>query len=287
MSGGAHIAHEVHKLGNGELNLHAHPDKPGHVTLTHGGRSITLNEAEQRRLSHALTRSSRAEHYALRHEEHGGKLHSTPLYRVTHGGEDSEGVARQHTISVAHPDDSYEDVVNRPALSLTDRQAEHLDQGLARMSESQRVDTGNGPLDVYATPDHVGLRMKDEAGKPTEVEFGEQDWQRISHALDVLADGVDQDNPDPNAPEINHVTVQTSAGPVDLDWRGPHDEKGYSPNAHLVITPQYPADWSVAVDGARMAEVFGRMSFVADAAGIDTSAVTGPSKKWLTVRAAG
>lgn len=298
---GARIAHEVHQLAVGELHMHADQDKPGHVTLTHGDRSITLNEGEQHAFTRALTRSSEPAVYGNRITGTSGggdspRPHFSLLYKVTHGGEDEDGAAHAHTLTIAEPDDSRETLDARPSLAMTNKHVGDIDQGTGRIAQARRIDTGYGPLDMFATQDdHIGLRMKDEHGDPTEVTFDKKDWLKLAHAVDLLNEGFDEKNPDEDAPEINHVTVKTSAGPVEMRWRGSRDTgrqfpHWYDPGSSLSITPAYSAPWSVVVGGDHMSEFFDRLSRLESATGIDTMSFL-PSqaaqKKWLTVHADG
>ncbi|OLE21672.1 MAG: hypothetical protein AUG49_21435 [Catenulispora sp. 13_1_20CM_3_70_7] len=295
---GPDVAHEVHKFGHEDLHVIAHPDKPGHVTLTHGKRSVTLTPDEYRQFDRHLTRNTGipddAPEGSGHHDIYGSRLTGVapappkrePLYKITHGGYDSDGFATHHTLTLPEPGDTLDHIEHRPGLTMDHRQAHHVELGAFRVSRAERVDTGNGPMDVFATQDNrLALRMKDEHGDPTEVTFGKVDWRRINHALALVLEGFDEDNPDEHAPEINHVTVKTSAGPVNIDLRGPHLDKGYHPDSSLTITPGYDAPWSVAVDGEHMSEVFGQVGWAEDAAFGDSGYLPAPAakKKWLTI----
>jgi hypothetical protein len=282
---GAHVAHEVHKLGGEELHLHAHPDKPGHVTLTHREHSVTLSGHELKQFDRHLARDSRKHIVGSRYEERRpNEVHSVPLYLISHGAADDEGITQHHGLTIAHPDDSHAELLARQGVSMTRAQMEHLNNGLTRMEHAARVDTGNGPLDLIPHHDAVGFRMLDENGKPTEVSFAEQDWAKVDHAINLALEGYDESDPNENAPELNHLTVKTSLGPVDIDYRGKRQDIGYAPDSAITITPAYDAPWSIAIDGSRMSQVFDRLSWAATAAGIDDVGTPASKSKWLTVR---
>jgi hypothetical protein len=248
--------------GGGDLTLTADPGgSSGAVNLSDGPRSITLSRDDQRTLGKAL-RSTTPQVVG-----HGrdGKL----LWRVTNGEPDESGdsIRRSHTLTVAGADDDMESLVSRPGVRLTERQVNGLDDTLARLGVARRMETGYGPLDMFVTEkDEIAFRMKDDNGGPTEVAFGRQDWRRIADATDLLVEGFDESGPE-DQEEINDLVVKTSAGPVEMHWRGQRVEPGYAPDSRLIMAPQYDAAWSMVVDGAHMSQVLGHFGWLEEAAG--------------------
>jgi hypothetical protein len=269
------IAEAAIKAANGTLTMQVrHADDDGHVTFSDGQQTITLDATEQHALSRAL-RSDRPEVYGQRHRSTDDAVHSELLWKVTNGGKDEDGVAQDHTLTLAAPDDGVDDLDQRNGLALTDKQATAVEDTTVRLSVARRVNTGNGPMDTWVTEaDGIGLRMKDEHGKPTEVVFPGKDWVKISAAVNVVSEGFDEDAipadapDDYEPPEVNRVTVKTKAGSVEIEWGGPRHDNSYDPKSSITIVPLYTAPWSVAIDGDHMSEVLGRFGWLQDMAGL-------------------
>lgn len=242
------------------------------VELSDGANAVTLRPAETRRIEAAM-RNSYAGNETLinRHTEIDGKLHSVTVARVRPQGdgqnEDGERQATHMRLDLGQVEDS-DDYDSRTGVLFTAAQADRFEQTMGLADVAERVQTGYGPLDLLpnATGDGMVLRMKAESGGPTEVEFSRSEWRRINDAINTLIDGFEESTPE--GEEVNSITVRTKAGKVDLDWKGPRQDNGYSPDARLLITPQYEAAWSVGIDGSHMREAFDPIGVINDAIGV-------------------
>jgi len=305
------VVETVLKVAGGALHVSAEPGAEGHATLSHGDRSVSLRPKEIEQLRKEIINAEYGEEdqvdgyglYAIR--RYSGKpgepvkmeplvaLRPVPGKYVSETGKpvanpdagppDEEVYNAEFDLFIGRsPNDPNGDFGSETEpgvrVSLKDLDTHRrtgLYETLMDATSARRVDTGNGPTDVYTPrPGRLALRMKDDNGNPTEVEFNAGEWRRIDHAINLLAEGFDESKIPANAPddyhppEINHLIVQTAAGPVELNWRGPRQDHGYSSAASLTITPQYGAAWGIAVDGDHMSDLFGALAGVAEMSGI-------------------
>ncbi|MET0426671.1 MAG: head maturation protease, ClpP-related [Actinoplanes sp.] len=224
------------------------------VELSDGAHSVSLTDSERGTLQRAV-RAGRAA-------------------TITRDG---RPVARVRPVGVGQDDDGAETVTSvrldvgevgdvaeydsRTGVTLSATQAdEPFAATLNQAAVAERVQTGYGPLDLYPTSGGtgMGLRMKAESGNPTEVEFTKPEWTRINRAIDALVDG-----------EEDQITVNTKAGKIDLEWKGGRSDRGYVPDARLLIVPQGDAVWSVVIDGEHMPEAFDPIGLINDAIGVN------------------
>jgi hypothetical protein len=149
----------------------------------------------------------------------------------------------------------------RMSRKQSDAMIEHLQHAVA----AERMDTGFGPLDVFvAGKKRIGFRMRSENG-PAEVTFSRTDWRRVDSTINSIVDGFDADGTD--VPDT--IKIRTADGPVQVTWSGERQDQGYNPRSVLTIEPLYSADWSIAVDGEHMVQVFTPISTAADYAQVN------------------
>jgi hypothetical protein len=248
----------------------------GKARMTIDGRTIELRSQREwtdleKTIGKARFDDPPATQYGgMRTTTRDGKPYTVPTYAVRPVGEaDEDFIFNRVELVLAEPGDDFDDIDKRKGIVLTARDVERLIRQLDADMNAARVETGYGPLDVYSpSRGRLALRMKDEAGKPTVVEFNKGEWSRINDATNLVIEGFREEDPE-DTPDINHVRVKTAAGPVDVNWRGPRNESGgYHPQASLSIVPAYDAPWSVVVDGPHMSETFRAMGDLGIAADI-------------------
>lgn len=240
------------------------------VELSDGAHTVSLRPHEQARLIRAMGNSyGESDTTITRHTERDGAVFSVVIARVRpQGREDSNGepVAAGMRLDIGEVDDP-DDYDTRTGVMFSVKQAdEPFATALDNAASAARVETGYGPLDMYpSATGGMGLRMKGDDGRPTEVEFSAAEWKRINAAMDAVLDGYDHDTDQ----DADKITVTTKAGKVDVEHKGPRDDSGYHPDSRLTITPQDgAAGWSVVIGGEHMSAAFEPLGNINDAIGV-------------------
>lgn len=268
------------KVLGGAVTASAKHDGDGKATLGANGRSVDLDDHDLEELRKQVINAQYGD------DRHRGADGVYRVVRTTHasgGGVQSDILVSLRPVEGAYisetgkkfsnPDDGPDDEEHYNAefdmvvgegdegefgdypstrVSLKDLDDENrkgIYQSLQRATDARRVDTGNGPTDVFSSrPGAVGLRMKDDDGNATEVEFNAGDVRRVRSALDEVLYGEGEGEADLSVPRDARKIVDTSGGPVDVRFKG--RRQGYDEwDGSLTIIPQGGAPWGVAVDG--------------------------------------
>lgn len=290
------------KTSGGTLHVGASPDREGNVELSAGGRSVSLSKGdiEKFRKMTGNAQYDMEEHrdghglYAVRRYDQDGKsvdiiaLRPTgklvtetgkPVASYDDAPEDEEVYAAEFDLFLgdAHGAEFGDKPVARVKLKDVDPfNRKSLYEALGTATAARRVDTGNGPTDVYVPrPGAVGLRMKDDNGVPTEVVFNARSYRRIDAAIgDVIyGEGEGHDGSVLAHHRDVRKVVETTEGPVEVRFRGSGTQHtgGYDPDSSLTIIPQYKAAWGVAASGQGISRFSDAFDGNGEAAGLGPS----------------
>lgn len=151
-----------------------------------------------------------------------------------------------------------------PALQLNGKDLSSIDNALTRMKASSRVDTGNGDLDVFLTDDKkFSFRHLGDDGHPVETKFDAKSFARLNHAIDVVIDGFDENDPTGPDEGVTQVDVKTNVGKVRVELTGTW--QGTSLGDRLKITPVQGDAWGIYVDGTQQQSFADAVSKISDA----------------------
>ncbi|GGK61321.1 hypothetical protein Sme01_03010 [Sphaerisporangium melleum] len=234
--------------GGKELALDYHRD--GTVTISSGKATVRLSESNFSQLGRLLDRFDAEDTEPGREETltdiqvRGGSAHSTLNALVR---KDEDGTVSLHLAPSDDP--SYEDMQNAPALRLNSKDIAAFHNANTRAEAATRVDTGNGDVDLFiGDDDKFTLRHLDDDGRPKEVKFTPKDFAKLSHAIDAVIDGWDEEDDSLADDEVvTKRTVRTSAGTINVEIHGPYD--GRNPGDRLEITAQ-DGSWGIVLDGS-------------------------------------
>ncbi len=276
------------KVLGGELTASSRHGAEGKATLSANGRSVDLDSREIDELRRMVSaaqygddgKASSGGVFRLTRTSLGddGKANSEILVslRPVEGAyisetgkrgtslddpslpDDEEIYPAEFDLVVGEGDDGDFDDYPKTRVSLKDLDQDNrkgIYELLTNATVARRVDTGNGPTDVFAPrPGAVGLRMRDDNGDPTEVTFNARDVRRLDSAIsDVLyGEGEGLLDDEMAIPRDDRITVETSGGPVEVRFKGRKQDGEWE--GTLTVFPLGGAPWSVAVDGSHIDE---------------------------------
>src|SRR5690606_6519650 len=143
----------------------------------------------------------------------------------------------------------------RPSVTLRTRDGDNHQGAFDRGRAATRLDTGPGELDMYLTDDkRFGCRHVGNDGRPVEVEFSARPMARIRRAVDVVYEGLDEDDPDGPDEGVTEVNIDTNAAKVGVQLDGEWRRDG--PADRLWILPVDHNEWGIVVSGDRQ-DAFG------------------------------
>ncbi len=130
-------------------------------------------------------------------------------------------------------------------VTLSNTEAAHLANDLARYGAASRVHATSGPVDVYVT-DHnqFGLRTTGVDGTPVDLHLNPTSWRRVRQATNVVNDGFDELNTFVHGPAAEHVSevhITTSAGPMVVRRLGEVD----GANTTISLAPASGNQWEI------------------------------------------
>lgn len=276
----AKVWSKIHNVAGGRLEISAEAAMPGRATLRVQGHTARLDRGQVWHLRRLYFQSLEGSPVRITEAKEvknaEGKVIAADLIEVLSltpvGAKNDDGMVQEFDLRVGPNVDEDGEPVDRAPIRVTaaDLDPDRADSAYTALfaaTSARRMETGYGPLDVYPAGDaRLGLRMKDDDGDATDVEFTAADYERINAATNYLIDGFDEDSDD----EINELTVKTSDGPVRMRWRGERLDRGYHPDARLVMEPEYAAAWSVVIGGDHLAAALQSIDDTAAAAGIET-----------------
>ncbi|MEV8637782.1 hypothetical protein AB0395_39660 [Streptosporangium sp. NPDC051023] len=148
---------------------------------------------------------------------------------------------------------SIAELQNAPALQLSSKDLDKIDDSLRRMDAASRVDTGYGDLDVYMTDDNkFAFRHLGDDGRPVEVVFDKKSFAKLDRATNVVVEGFDDSDPTGPDEGVTHVDVTTNVGKVRVEQLG--EWRGNSPEDRFKITPVGHDNWGIYVEGTHQKE---------------------------------
>lgn len=130
------------------------------------------------------------------------------------------------------------DLDDGPTLDLTSRDVTRMERAREQLDQAERINTGNGDLDIYPDGKKVTFRHLGDDGSPVEVAFNRSSVSKLSATIDRMLD-------DPDTGAAQSRTVSTNVGKVHVELAG---EWG-KPGSTLTITPADGNDWGIVVDG--------------------------------------
>ncbi|MER7213206.1 hypothetical protein ABT340_39600 [Streptosporangium sp. NPDC000239] len=221
---------------------------------TTGGGSLTLHRQEGSDYTHVTTADGQT--YALTDDEVREvyfRVHDMDdgEFKVgeNEGLVDKEGFLFGQIMKVGS--DRYDvQIDGKRAFTLSPKDATRLEQAGSDLSTAKRLDTEFGKIDVFSTGGgKVGVRHLGDDGKPLETTFNAGSWRKLGQAVDVVFEGFDEEDTNPNAPDsgVASKTVKTNVGNVTVQLKG---EWG-APDSSLSMMPE-KGDWGVVVDGPHM-----------------------------------
>jgi len=264
----------------GDVAVAAPPDGDGEVTLNVGGRSTRLNEGEREDLRRMVIDAQYGD------ESKAGQDGVFRLYRqwlndegkvesefkvslrpvpgafitetgkrvssIEEGPEDEEIYTAEFDLVVDENIDAEFDDQPMTRVTLKDLDSDNrrsIPAAMRRVGEARRIDTGNGPTDVYSPkPGAVGFRMKADSGDPVEVVFNRKSYNAVKSGIEDVLYGEGEGVDDLTVPRDERKKVQTSQGEVELTFKGRQDDAGKW-DGTLTVLPTGDEPWSVAVDG--------------------------------------
>lgn len=160
---------------------------------------------------------------------------------------DGEGNYSLRLAPTSNP--SVEEMRNSPAVRLNDKDITKIDDAILRGETAARVDTGNGDVDLHITDDKkFAFRQLGDDGRPFDVKLNPKSFGKISHAIDVVIDGWDEnDTTLADDAVVTERIVSTNAGKVKVELIG--GWKGTNPGDQLRIVA-VDDSWGIFVDSA-------------------------------------
>lgn len=205
----------------GTIDIERHGD--GTTTLNHNGRRINLTDQHINDLPRALV---------ITDDWDSGD------------SEDYPGFGRLTKITSGYRID----FENGGSAHLTRRELTKLSQAIERAPSAQRVETGYGPLDVFANdPNKATIRHLGDDGRPVEVTFTAPAFGRILAAYGELLDDIDIDLDEGTRRPTYSKTVNTNVGRVRVEITGTGNGSG--PDDTILIVPTKGYDWGMAISG--------------------------------------
>lgn len=270
----------------GDVKVAAPEDGNGEATLSIGGRTTQLTEQDRKDLrslvidaqyndeSRAgsdgvfrLYRPTKVNEEGKVESDYKVSLRPVPGAFITESGkrvdsieeapEDEEVYAAEFDLMVDEDIDADFDGQPMSRVTLKDidpSNRKSILRSLARAGAARRIDTGNGPTDVYSPrPGAVSLRMKDDSGNPTEVMFDKKVYNALKSAIEDVLYGEGEGVPDLTVPRDERKVIQTPEGDVEVRFKGRQDDAGKWDGV-LTMLPSDDRPWSVAVDGPHIDE---------------------------------
>jgi hypothetical protein len=240
-------------IGGGKaLTLGAHEDHVVSIT-DDAGRQVRLQRtdlAELRRTSNNTYKMEAGDVATVQHvEQRGGGPHSTLLMQVEKTGiapdddNDDEPYLKDTLALRLAPnvDPSYDELAASPGIELTARQLDQLVARLDAASTAERVDTGNGKVDMYTEGRATVLRPVGGA----ELRLDRKSVRAIDTTIDSLIDDFDE-NADPAS--VLERTVPTNAGDVTVSLRGGYQVGDLSIQPHaldvaIIVSPEHQREF--------------------------------------------
>lgn len=255
------------RVAGGSVNVSAHAD--GSLRLSAGGQEVRLSRKDLRQLRRRMI----AAEYAIGAGDTDGyglvAMRRMPSGDLVVGLRPTGELVDEDGRQVQTPDGVDGEVYNAsfdlvvgegndetPGVRVTrnDMDDDNPNSVLSALDDAtlaERVDTGNGPTDVYKSGRGAGFRMKGDDGEPVEVEFGRRDLRKLDEATDhVIENGGTR-------------TIETANGTVEVTFRGPTDNNTFTDENSLVISPPSGGPWSIAARGAGIRAFLGAFNNVA------------------------
>lgn len=233
------------KLASGDtLTLDRHKD--GGVTLTSGNDKVTYNPAETDRVMGDLASAD--------------DLDPGEYDTITLGSKNLATIERTsknaYTLQLQ----------DGPPIDLNGRDLDRINTAHEKSSAASRVDTGNGDVDLFVTDDNkIGIRHLGDDGTPVETRFDPKSWAKISRAMDVVIDRLDENEEfvkGDKADGVTSVTFRTNVGKARVELFG--DWKGTNPGDRLEIMA-VDESWGIVVDGPNQGAFGDAMQAIEDA----------------------
>ncbi len=240
------VATNTVKLSSGEsITIDRHDD--GGVTLTSGNDQVTYSPAETNRVMGDLASAD-----DLDPGEHDtSTLGSKTLATIERTGKNA------YTLQLGG---------DGQPVDLNGRDLDRINTANEKSSAASRVDTGNGDVDLFVTDDNkIGLRHLGDDGTPVETRFDPKSWAKISRAMDVVIDRLDENEEfvkGDKADGVTSVTFRTNAGKARVELVG--DWQGTNPGDRLEIMA-VDESWGIVVDGPKQGAWGDAMQAVEDA----------------------
>lgn len=168
---------------------------------------------------------------------------------------------------------------------ISDTNRKGIYQALLRATAARRVDTGNGPTDVFSPrAGAVGLRMKDDYGNPTEVILNARDFRRIDSAISdaMYGEGEGLDDQELALDRDTRIVVETSGGQVEVRFKGHRTDSDWV--GTLTILPLTPLPWGVAVAGPHIRDFNDAFQMNGEEAGFIRASGLGSNLRIVAVR---
>lgn len=250
--------------GGDEIALDFHAD--GSATLATSTTSVHLPDSSVSDLKYSL------QHIGSEDTQVGDEVWVKTVERDSDGrptGSSSAALIRKegegsYSLRLAQTGNpSAEELRNAPEVRLNDKDLTKIDGAFLRGKTATRIDTGNGPADLYITDDNrFGIRAKGDDGKPAEARLVPRSFAKINHAISVVLEGFDENDPTGPDSGVTRVNVPTNIGPVRVQLFG--DWNGNNPGDRLEIAP-VNGGWKLSVNGPQQDDFLNAWSKVADA----------------------